>query len=237
MIGILYICTGRYAIFWEKFYLSAEKFFLPSMKKTYFVFTDARHIFAENKNNVRKIHQGKLDWPFSTLLRYDLFSNITAQLRFYDYLFFFNANIIFLEEVDQAILPSQQNDGLVAVLHPYFWDKPVSSFTYERNSKSTAAIRNGEGKHYFLGGINGGQTDAYLQLIETLKKNIQIDLRQNLIALWHDESHFNHYMVGKNPLVLSPSFGYPEDARIPFKPILCILDKTKYGGHNFLRQI
>jgi hypothetical protein len=235
MVGILYICTGRYAIFWEKFYLSAEQLFLPSLQKTYFVFTDAEHIFAEGHQNVRKIYQEQIEWPYSTLLRYELFSRIKTDLKAFDYLFFLNANILFVDKVGKDILPGKHNDGLVSVLHPYFWDKPERSFTYERNSRSTAAIKNGEGKHYFLGGINGGQTDAYLQLIETLRNNINIDLQQNIIAIWHDESHFNHYMNHKNPLVLDPSYGYPEGAGLPFKPLLYILDKTKYGGHNFLR--
>ena len=28
-LGILYICTGKYDIFWEDFYKSCEKYFLP----------------------------------------------------------------------------------------------------------------------------------------------------------------------------------------------------------------
>ncbi len=37
-IGILYICTGRYSIFWKKFYQSTEKSFmqgLPCIREYY----------------------------------------------------------------------------------------------------------------------------------------------------------------------------------------------------------
>ncbi len=30
-IGILYICTGRYSIFWKKFYQSTEKSFMQGL--------------------------------------------------------------------------------------------------------------------------------------------------------------------------------------------------------------
>lgn len=46
-IGILYICTGPYALFWKDFYESFENKFLPSYEKKYYVFTDVEEIFAE----------------------------------------------------------------------------------------------------------------------------------------------------------------------------------------------
>lgn len=40
-IAILYICTGKYNVFWDGFYKSSEKFFLKDeAEKEYFVFTD-----------------------------------------------------------------------------------------------------------------------------------------------------------------------------------------------------
>ena len=53
-IGILYICTGPYVLFWQDFFESFEKFFLPELEKKYYVFTDADCIYAEEQDNVRK---------------------------------------------------------------------------------------------------------------------------------------------------------------------------------------
>lgn len=39
-IAILYICTGKYNVFFRDFYSSSEKYFLPNCEKTYFVFSD-----------------------------------------------------------------------------------------------------------------------------------------------------------------------------------------------------
>ena len=41
-IGMLYICTGKYTVFWPEFYETFSRNFLPGCKKEYFVFTDAQ---------------------------------------------------------------------------------------------------------------------------------------------------------------------------------------------------
>lgn len=48
-IGILYICTGKYDIFWKDFYLSAERYFFQNEPwiREYYVFTDAYLCFCE----------------------------------------------------------------------------------------------------------------------------------------------------------------------------------------------
>ncbi len=48
-IGILYICTGKYDIFWKDFYLSAERYFMQdqSFIIEYYVFTDSPNNWSE----------------------------------------------------------------------------------------------------------------------------------------------------------------------------------------------
>ncbi|QKJ30432.1 glycosyl transferase family 6 [Mucilaginibacter mali] len=237
MIGILYICTGKYDIFWKKFYTSAEKYFLPGHKKIYFVFTDASRIYAEEKPNIKKIYQETLGWPYNTLLRFEMFLKAEEYLQQCGYLFYLNANIVFTDTVSDDILPANGNEGLLVVKHPGYWDKTNDVFPYDRNPDSLASIASGQGQYYFMGGFNGGQTDAYLQLIKTLKNNIRTDLDKGVIALWHDESHLNKYMLDRNPKILSPAYGYAEGFDLPFEPKVLILKKEKYGGHDYLRNI
>lgn len=237
MIGILYICTGKYNIFWKKFYTSAEKHFLPGQPKTYFVFTDAKSIYAGYKPNVTIIYQETLGWPNNTLLRFEVFLKAGVEaLKKCDYLFYLNANIVFVADVNSDILPNETNDGLMVVTHPGYWNKTNADFPYDRNPESLAYIPHGQGKHYFMGGFNGGQTSAYLQFIDTLKTNIRTDLNKGIVALWHDESHLNKYMLNKSPKILSPEYGYVEGFNLPFKPKVVILRKEKYGGHEYLRN-
>ena len=56
-IGILYICTGKYDIFWKDFYLSAERYFMQdqSFIIEYYVFTDSPKLYDEENN--KHIHR------------------------------------------------------------------------------------------------------------------------------------------------------------------------------------
>ena len=233
-IAILYICTGKYYIFWEIFYNSAQKNLFPYETKHFFVFSDAsRSLFLNN--DVTHIYQPKLGWPNDTLFRFHMFSRIIDKLAEYDFIFFFNANILFLEKINIDILPTKE-EGLLVVQHPGYYSSNISDYPYERNKKSTAYIARNEGKHYVFGAVNGGTSQAYIKMIQDLKKSIDIDTWNGIVATWHDESHLNKYILEKNYKLLSPEYAYPEDWILPFPKKIIILDKNKYGGHNFLRE-
>lgn len=233
-IAILYICTGKYDVFWKDFYESSEKYFLPKHKKTYFVFTDAENLYAEGNENIVKVDQSNLGWPNNTLLRFEMFERVLSSLKDYDFIFFCNANLLFLEEVNEEFLPIEE--GLLAVIHPGFYNKKPTDFPYERNEKSLAYIPMGEGKRYFMGGLNGGRAEDYIRLIQELNARIHRDLEHDIIAVWHDESHINRYLIDNKAKILDSGYGYPEGWNLPFKPIIIIRDKSKWGGHNFLRD-
>ena len=233
-IAILYICTGKYSVFWDGFYTSTQANLFKNCHIEYFVFTDQK--IKKLDKNVHLIYQEKMGWPNDTLLRYHLFSKIKTSLEKFDYIFFMNANLIVEKEITEDLLPLKEQ--LLGVIHPGFFDKEPHHFTYERNPLSTAYISHNEGQYYFMGGFNGGKASAFLKLIEVLTRNIQNDLDRNIIAIWHDESHINRYFINNRDLlkVVGPEFGYPEGWSIPFDRKITILDKTKFGGHSFLRE-
>lgn len=233
-IAILYICTGKYHIFWDRFHTSAQKYLFPHSKKHFFVFSD---VSREQiiRDNVTYIYQSKLGWPYDTLKRFHMFSRILKDLQEYDFIFFFNANIIFLDEINEDILPTEE-EGLLVVQHPGYYDKKNTDFPYERNQNSTAFIPYGRGEAYIFGAINGGTAQSYITMILKLKQAIDIDTGNGVIALWHDESHINKYIYIYNKYkLLSPEYAYPEDWNLPFHKKILILDKNKFGGHAFLR--
>lgn len=238
-IAILYICTGRYVKFWREFYLSSEKFFLNSGNyvKKYFVFTDSPFIEFEENPRVTRIFQEKFSWPYATLYRFKIFKKACAYLEQSDYIYFFNANMVFLKEVDGSILPEAPTN-LAFLEHPLLYNKRREEFTYETNPSSLACISANEGERYFMGALNGGESKAYLRLIDELGRRIEIDESRGIIAIWHDESHLNRYAIDNKDYVkaLDPSYGYPEGRSLPFEPRILILDKRNHGGHAFLRD-
>lgn len=234
-IGILYICTGRYSIFWKDFFLSCEKYFIPSVSKRYFVFTDCESLEFSSNNNVTIISQNKLGWPYDTLKRFDIFLRSEAVISNTDYLFFFNANAVIAGDISEDILP--EIEGLVGVKHPCQYNLKPGAFIYERDPRSLAYIPFGDGEHYFMGSFNGGTTSDYLTMCRVLKNNIEQDEQKGIIALWWDESHLNRYFVDHAVKVLSPSFAYPEELQIPFMAKIVLRDKMRFGGHDFLRGL
>lgn len=236
-IAILYICTGKYSVFWKDFYLSAENFLLKDFNKHYFVFTDDEELKRNSNKNITVIHQDQLGWPYDTLKRFHMFSLVIDELKKFDFIFFINANTEILTTIGTEILPDNENQ-LVACLHPGYHNSHLSKFPYEKNKKSLAYLPKKEGKYYFAGGLNGGTSNSYIKLITELKNNIDKDLLTGTIAVWHDESHINKYLSNYNDIkILDSGYLFPEGWNIPFEKKIVVKNKANYGGHNLLRNI
>lgn len=233
-VGILYICTGKYDIFWNDFYQSAEQFLLPNSEKHYFVFTDSKTI--QSSDRIHKIYQEQLGWPKDTLMRFHLFLTIEEELKKMDYLFFLNANYTFIKTItEDEILPTEKDNFLTGQLHPVAYHLQRKKYAYEANPKSTAYIAENAGTYYFAGGLIGGRTTEFIQLCNKLKQNIDEDFKNDIIAIWHDESHINNYFSKIEPKKLHPGYCFPQGWYLPFEQKTLLLNKSKLGGHAYLR--
>ncbi|MES2480158.1 MAG: family 6 glucosyltransferase [Bacteroidota bacterium] len=234
-IGVFYICTGRYNIFWERFYRSAEKYFCPGIKKHYFIFTDQE--INPAGPDVTIVHQDKLGWPYDTLMRFHMFNGVREQAMQFDYLYFFNANMVFLSKVKPKQILPEGEDKLVGTLHPFFYGGTEGA-PYETNKESAAYVNHEEARHYVAGGLSGGLAADYLSMSAEIAANIDKDQSKGIIAIWHDESHINAYFSKlKQYKILNPGYIVPEKRlkNFPFKPYLVVLDKVFAGGHELLR--
>ena len=240
-IGILYICTGRYSVYWNGFYNSVKKFFLPDMERFFFVWTDSEQIKkqAETDDHIICYHQELEKWPFPTLKRFSYFLRAESDLKEMDYILYMNGNLRVNVPIDARDILPYNEQQLFVTLHPGFYASSPDEYTYDNNPDCLAYIKKGEGKYYFAGGLNGGCGEAYMELISTLAGRIEQDLSKNIIALWHDESHINRYMKDLDESkyrILSPAYLYPEGWNLPFEEKITVLDKKNKGGHDFLRS-
>lgn len=233
-VAILYVCLGKYSVFFNDFYKSCESKFLKRHQKTYYVFTDDPTIKTEN--NVVKIFHEKMGWPYDSMHRFKLFNSIKDQILTHDYCFFFNANMIFNKKIGEEILPKRENSYLVGVNHPGFFNKQERDFSYERNRDSMVSLLSKEGRVYYQGCLSGGRTFEYIEMSEVLEKRIDIDVKNGIIPVWYDESALNWYYSKFKPLCLPPSYAYPQNQKIPFDKKIIQLDKNKLGGHDHLRS-
>jgi len=222
-IGLLVIATGKYDEFIPPLFKSMKKHFLKDHDVTMFVFSDQD---IPKKDGLFHIFQKHEEWPYATLKRYHVFDKNKEILSKMDYLFYCDADMLFVNNIGNEILGQ-----LVGTIHPGFYNGQRG--TYETNEKSTAFIKSNEGNKYYAGGFNGGSSQEFLKMSEFIKNNIDKDLLNNIIAVWHDESHLNKYFIDNIPTVeLCPSYCYPESWDLPFEKKLLALDKN----HNQIRN-
>lgn len=225
-IGILTIATGRYSMYIPELIESCEELFLENHDKEYFVYTDSDieslgHFKGSEK--ITKIHQEKLGWPYDSMMRFHMFDAFKDILSGTDYLFFMNANMKVVSRIDESILPSENKCGIVATRHPGFHRRnPGINYPHESNPQSSFFVNLKDRSNYFQGCFNGGRSKEFLKMCEILKNNMDTDLKNNIVPIWHDESAINWYLEKKDPLVLYPTYAYPEycDGNIIKKALL-----------------
>ena len=238
-IGLCIVATGKYIQFVKPLLDSAEKYFCPQHKKTYFIFTDSTQndlLTTSYKENIIIIPQKRLGWPYDTLMRFAIYNQHKALFAETDYMFATDADMLFVGFEGDEILHDR-----VATQHPGF-EKNIplwgSEPPYDRNAFSTAYIPYNEGTYYFAGGFYGGSRHEFISMIDLITQNILTDLEKyNYIALWHDESHLNRYFIDHEPsMILDRSYCYPENGIAkgypPCYPKLLALDKN----HDEIRE-
>lgn len=237
-IGILYICTGRYNVFWEGFYRSFEDKFMNDCELHYFVFTDAEHVYdEENNNRIHRKYLETLPWPLITLFRFHTFLSIRSELEEMDYLMFSNSNMECVQEVSiEEMMPREElGEELFMVCHPGYYGKSAIYAPFERSKKSYAYVPFNYKTPYVIGAMNGGTSSAFLEMAETLKWSTEEDLKKNVIARWHDESQLNRYIVNRQDVrILSPEYCFPFGMEVEYQPrIAAVSKRDKFDVDKF----
>lgn len=178
-------------------------------------------------NGVMELHSTKginiveteaVDWPYPTLLRYNLFLQEEQKLKDYDYIFYCDVDMRFVSVVGDEIL----GPGLTAAQHPMYALRKEYWPPYEPNDKSASYIKR-PGKVvefqgqirfmplYFAGGFQGGKADKFIEAMKETKKLIEADMGKNYIPIWNDETAWNKYLSENIPeTILTPSYIYPD---------------------------
>jgi len=202
-IAILTISTGNYIKLVDNLISTININFLPSYEKTIFVFSDSNII--NNCNNVIPILH--LPWPLSTLLRFYYFNKINNILKTFDYIYYIDCDMIVYDLVDNEIIPT--DNEIVAVEH--YWEYNSDNLYERENPKSTAYVdtKNLSNFTYCQCCFFGAKSNIFLKMSSILEQNINIDLKNNIIAKWHDESHFNKYITSHPKKILHNGYAHP----------------------------
>jgi hypothetical protein len=171
------------------------------------------------KKDINLIPTEPVDWPYPTLLRYNLFLQQEEKLKEYDYIFYLDIDMQFFAVVGDEILPKE---GIMGAVHPMYHIRKEYWPPYEPNENSASFIKrpgqlitdNGKPRFmplYFAGGFQGGKSEKFIEAMKATKKIIDKDLAINYIPIWNDETAWNKYLSENPPeIVLSPSYIYPD---------------------------
>ena len=225
-IGIYSIFIGNYKVLYEKFVRNMLDNFLPDHPKKFYIVTD--------DINLPKIHENTdfyytelIGFPYETLYRFKYFlqfQNVTSEI-----VYFLNSNANCVKKITD-VLPDAS--GYVFTLHNAYGLATYDQQTFDKNPRSTAYIPKRPDKYFYIGGRFFGATkNNFLKICMQLDKNITDDEKNNYIALWHDESHLNHYFnitLSKKSRLLDYLYHIPEEVqRIPENTKILYLNKHK----------
>lgn len=221
-IAVITLATNKYKSFLHPLWTSVKKHFVPHAQKNFYFFTDEKLDWFDESVKWHKINHEP--WPYITLKRFEFISTCLKELSQYDYVFYIDSD---MEFVDTLMNFDVGQKKYYAVCHPsvvsnlYFW--PV-----ETDSNSTAYIPERHRCIYVQGCVWGAKGSHIEYMVNSMKDNINTDLQNNIIAVWHDESHLNKFMVDhRNEIaILSPSMAYPEHWNLPVNKLMIHKDKN-----------
>lgn len=237
-IAIFYICTGKYEMFWNNFYKECEKYFYPNIQKDYFVFTDSKTILQGKRENVFPYFQVRSGWPYDTLMRFQWFLTIQDRLDIYDFCYYFNANSKFLRVINESLinLPTEKEPLIFWCHTRHENDYEGATFHPERNPSSTAFVPEGQPCRCYGGGFYGGRIKEFMHMCKELRDNIMKDISNNIIAIWHDQSHIIKYAITSPHLEVPFGIISEEEYMYGDKCSLIFEAKKKYGGNDAMRN-
>ncbi|VVB50902.1 Glycosyltransferase family 6 [uncultured archaeon] len=223
---IVLITIADGAAYWDyarNMFASAKEYF-PRHDQITFTERPFKATSTFLRGNEYHLQIASRGYPGATLYRYHAFLQYEHWLNKYDYVFYCDADMEFVAPVGDIFAP------LVAVLHPGYLG---TRGTPEDRPQSAAYCTNNGA--YYAGGFQGGESVAYLSAAKDMAGKITEDALRQITAVWHDESHWNHYLANlptnDRLLALGPSYCFPEGSKQAYPPILIALDKRKRGNH------
>lgn len=176
-------------------------------------------IALRKMEGVNVISTEPIEWPMPTLLRYHLMLQQEEKLKEYDYIFYCDIDMQFVDIVGDEIL----GNGITATQQPMYAVRKEWCPPFEPNEFSACyiprpgrVITEEDGKKrfmplYFAGGLQGGKSGPFIESMKRMKAMIDHDLGMNYVPIWNDETAWQRECFDNPPdVVLSPSYTYPD---------------------------
>lgn len=193
----------------EKFLASADKHFMPGHKVIYYVMVDDHSKlpyieYGTSRFLKPRVVAKEARWQDISMMRMKTLADMLQDFikDEVDYVFCMDVDMDF-----RAPYGVETLGELVAQAQAWFMNSPNTEFTYERRPESKAYIEMGQGDFYYHAAVFGGTPSQVLDLVRSCYAGIMEDKKNNIEAVWHDESHLNKYFLEHKPtLILSPEY-------------------------------
>ena len=177
-------------------------------------------------------------WPEATLLRYEFILHFNNFEEF-DLCMYLDSDMVFHHLFFREVSGELSNHTIGVVRHPGFalylnplglfrgltdrkivrtlllniFKQPLRLGTWETNKLSTSYVSPFSRRAYVHGAIWFGKPKGFEQLCMVLSKNVQEDLKNGIIALWHDESHLNWFVSKNRVAILDSKYSWVRNYR------------------------
>jgi hypothetical protein len=192
-IAILFIGLDKYSLYYDRFYKSVEKNFLPDASKHFFIFSDEE--FLIENDNETFIKTESYDTPRDIKLhKFHFIKSAWNKIKKYDYVFYFDADNVVRGKINYEDL-FDHDKSLIGVVHPWAW---TTKDKFESDPNSGAYIEKEKvsipyHQSCFWGGDIKKIEDMVEKCHETLEKDIKSGHEnENNIC---DEVHVNKYFA------------------------------------------
>lgn len=247
-VAICHVATGKYNNYVKGIQKDCYQKFLKPHPIEFFLFTNQPELYQTKTEEGVPLHVYTIDrqgFPGDTLYRYKYILQAKQEFKDFDHMFYMDVDFRVFSPPDESQLLVPTGTVATAHLHNIMEKRHTHDNhigTPETNPNSTACIRPHERMDsYFAGGFQGGEVKSYLQAVQVMHDNIETDQANNVLAKYHDESHWNRYCLDHPPAsILSQNYMYVENClqasnkdkvcqqlrKGDFKPVFIPLEKN-----------
>ena len=205
-IAICHIATGDYNKYIREVQKDCYLKFLKGHHIEFFLFTDRVEDYADVTEEGGKIHAYGIErqgYPGDVLHKYHYILLAQDLLKKFDYIYYMDADYrVYQHPAHKKLLIPR---GIVCTEHMLnVTEKRGHTIKHagnpETDERSTACIHPHEKMDkYYSGGFQGGTSVEFLKMCKILRRNIDVDDKAGVVAIHHDESHLNRYLIDNPP--------------------------------------
>lgn len=214
-IAVTFWGTQKYIEFLPEWYERLEKYFIPDIEKTYFVFTDGD--LNDAPDNVVKMEIPHYGFPTTYHKTFEEMLKLRDKVTDYDWLVSVDADLYVWDKINYSEF-FDDSKKYFGVHHPcHFVGFPPHNQnpgSFDVNPLSNACITEDimDMSVYYQGCLWGGKVPEVFDMMEQIDDWTKKDLDKNVQARYYEESYMNRWFLThrRDVNTLSPSFAYPQ---------------------------